>query len=176
MKSLVLRRAAIIALVSAVAMLPIAAGALYVLQKYTWGKERLAQIAPGMRVFGTRDATNRAPRGSQEGLRVACAICLSRYDGRDSNGQYGSAKVRDLLTSAGLQVISSQVLPLKKTRALTECHWSCALRVSFGLQSALSVLSSQQPVIVINELDVQVLGGLQTLTPNCLRGYPLNSH
>lgn len=167
MKSLVLRRAAIIALVSAVAMLPIAAGALYVLQKYTWGKERLAQIAPRhARLLGLETQRTELQEARKRAFELRAQYVYPATTDETQMGNMAQQKVRDLLTSAGLQVISSQVLPSKEDKGFDRVP--LVLRAEgelLGLQSALSVLSSQQPVIVINELDVQVLGGLANLNP-----------
>ena len=167
MKSLALRRFAIAALVVAVALLPVVGGAWYVRNKHAWGQDRLAQIEPRYaRLLGLE-----SQRSELEAARLRATELRTQYvypaasDGTQTGNQ-AQQKVRDLFSSAGLQVITSQVLPPKEEKGFDRIP--LVLRAEgemLGLQSALAVLGAQQPIIVINELDVQVLGGLANINP-----------
>ncbi len=167
MNSLALRRFAITALVLAVALLPVVGGAWYVRNKHAWGQDRLAQIEPRYaRLLGLE-----SQRSELEAARLRATELRTQYvypaasDGTQTGNQ-AQQKVRDLFSSAGLQVITSQVLPPKEEKGFDRIP--LVLRAEgemLGLQSALAVLGAQQPIIVINELDVQVLGGLANINP-----------
>ena len=167
MNTLAVRRTALVVLLLAFVLLPVIGGAVYVRTKHAWGKERLAQMDPRYaRLLGLE-----SQRGELEAARQRATELRAQYvypaalDGTQTGNQ-AQQKVRDLFSSAGLQVITSQVLPPKEEKGFDRIP--LVLRAEgelLGLQSALAVLGAQQPVIVINELDVQVLGGLANINP-----------
>lgn len=72
-------------------------------------------------------------------------------------GNAAQERIRNIFTSAGLQVISSQVLPAKEEKGFDRIPLTVRAEGELlALQSALAVLSSQMPIIVINEVEVQV--------------------
>lgn len=167
MNTLVVRRAALVALILAVALLPVAGGALYVLRKHIWGEERLAQIEPRhARLLGLESQRVELEDARQRAAELRTHYIYPAASDGTQTGNQAQQKVRDLFSSAGLQVITSQVLPPKEEKGFDRIP--LVLRAEgelLGLQSALAVLGAQQPVIVINELDVQVLGGLANINP-----------
>ena len=81
------------------------------------------------------------------------------YPATQDAAQAGNAaqqKVRDILASAGLQVLSSQVLPAKEDKGLDRI--ALTLRTegdAVALLGALAALRSQTPVVVVSEMEVQ---------------------
>ena len=167
MNTLAVRRTAFVALILAVALLPVVGGALYVLRKHTWGEERLAQIEPRhARMLGLESQRAELEAALQRATELRTQYVYPVASDGAQTGNQAQQKVRDLFSSAGLQVITSQVLPPKEEKGFDRIP--LVLRAEgelLGLQSALAVLGAQQPVIVINELDVQVLGGLANINP-----------
>lgn len=167
MNTLAVRRMALVALVLAVALLPVVGGAWYVRSKHTWGKERLAQIEPRhARLLGLESQRAELEAARQQATELRTQYVYPVTADETQTGNQAQQKVRDLLSSAGLQVVTSQVLPAKEEKGFDRIP--LVLRAEgelLGLQSALSVLSMQQPVIVINELDVQVQGALMNINP-----------
>lgn len=139
----------------------------YMAQKHQWAQERLDELRPRYaRLLGL------------EVQRADIAATLARADAaraqytypatQDANqaGNSAQQRIRDIFTSAGLQVNSSQVLPPKDEKGFDRIP--VVVRVEgemLAVQSALAVLSSQTPVIVINDLDVQLPGGLANASP-----------
>lgn len=165
MNKTALRRAALLALTLAVVLLPVAGGAWYVARKHAWGAERLAQLEPRYaRLLGleSQRADIEAARQRASGLHTQYIYPASQDS--TQTGNQAQQKVRDIFSAAGLQVISSQVLPPKEEKGFDRIPLVVRAEGEIlGVQSALAVLGSQQPIIVINELDIQVQGGLANL-------------
>lgn len=156
------RHSVVLVITVMILLLPLALLGYYTVQKHQWAKERLAELEPrysrllGLEAQGTELADVLA--------RAQAARVKYVYSAAQDATQAGNAaqqQVRDIFSSAGLQVISSQVLPPKAEKGFdriplavrTEGEW-------LAVQSALAVLSSQVPIIIIDELDLQVQGGL----------------
>lgn len=156
------RDSVVLAITVMVFLLPLALLSYYMVQKHQLVQSRLAELEPrysrllGLEAQGTEMADVLA--------RAQAARVKYVYPASQDVNQAGNAaqqRVRDIFSSAGLQVISSQVLPPKVEKGFdriplavrTEGEW-------LAVQSALAVLSSQVPIIVIDELDLQVQGGL----------------
>ncbi|KJA11984.1 general secretion pathway protein GspM [Acidovorax temperans] len=81
-------------------------------------------------------------------------------------GNAAQQRIREILTAAGLQISSSQALPSKPEKSFERIPLSVRAEGDLlALESALAVLSAQLPLILIQELDVQVIGGLQQSLP-----------
>lgn len=81
-------------------------------------------------------------------------------------GNAAQQRIREIFSTAGLQISSSQVLPSKVDRGFERIPLTVRADGDLlALQSAVAVLSSQLPIILINEMDVQLVGGLQNVQP-----------
>ena len=167
MKTLVLRRSALLACIAMVMLVPVAMGGWYVMGKHVRAQEMLAQLEPRhARLLGLE-----SQRADLETVRQRAAALREQYvypatGDEAQTGNQVQQKVRDTLTSAGLQVISSQVLPAKEEKGFDRIRMVVNTEGEIlGVQSALAVLSSQQPVIIIDELNVNVVGALANNSP-----------
>ena len=157
----------IIAGTLAVLLLPVAWGGYFVFQKHQWAQARLAELEPRYsRLLGleaqSADLSGALTRAQAARVRY---IYPATQDATIA-GNAAQQRIRDIFSSAGLQVISSQVLAPKEEKGFDRIP--LAVRAEgdlLALQSALSVLSSQAPIIVMDELDVQVQGGLGNVNP-----------
>ena len=92
------------------------------------------------------------------------------YPASQDAAQAGNAaqqRIREIFSAAGLQISSSQVLPSKTEKGFERIPLT--VRADGDLlaaQSALAVLSSQLPLILISDMDVQLVGGLQNVQPS----------
>lgn len=76
-------------------------------------------------------------------------------------GNLVQQRLRDLLTQAGLQVRSSQVLTATQEHGLDRIGLSLGLDGDLAsLHRALGVLAIQTPVVLVDELDIRVQGAL----------------
>ncbi len=165
MNPIALRRVTLLALALAVVLLPVAAGAWYVLHKHAWGQERLAQLEPRYaRLLGLEAQRPELQAALQRASALRSQYAYPAAQDEAQTGNQAQQKVRDIFSGAGLQVISSQVLPAKEEKGFDRIPLVVRAEGEIlAVQSALAVLGSQQPIIVINELDIQVQGGLANL-------------
>lgn len=76
-------------------------------------------------------------------------------------GNDAQQRLRNIFSQARLDVVSSQVLPPKSEKTFDRVPLSLRLEGDLiGLQSALSVLPSQNPVLLIDSVNVQTLGAV----------------
>lgn len=161
------RRALLVALTLAVALLPLAAGAWYVLRKHAWAQEQLAQLAPRYaRLAGMEQQRGPLQAASQQATHVYGQYVYPVVQDETQTGNQVQQKVRDIFSAAGLQVISSQVLPAKEDHGFDRIALSLRAEGELlAVQSALAVLGNQQPVIFLEDLNIQVQGALANLNP-----------
>jgi general secretion pathway protein M len=161
------RRAAFLIFICVLGLAPVIAGGWYVCRKHLWGVERLAQIEPRhARLLGLelQRADIEAAKLKASELRRQFVYPAAQDDAQ--TGNQAQQKVRDIFSSAGLQVLSSQVLPSKEEKGFDRIPLVVrAEGEMLAVQSALAVLGNQQPIIVIGEIDIQVQGGLANLNP-----------
>lgn len=150
-----------------VLLLPFILLGWYVADKHLWAQARLEELTPRhARLLGLE-----VQRADIAAVLVQAEAARSQYTypaAQDANqaGNAAQQRIRDIFSSSGLQVISSQVLPPKDEKNLDRIPITVrAEGEMLAVQSALAVLSSQVPVIVINELDVQLHGGLSNTNP-----------
>lgn len=162
-----LRDGAILAATVLAALLPIAGLAYFVVDKHQWAQDKLAELEPRYaRLLGME-----AQKADMGALILRAKEAREKFvypSTQDStlSGNAAQQKVRDILAGAGLQISSSQVLAAKPEKGYDRIPLSVRAEGDMtALQNALAVLSTQLPVIVVNELDVQVLGGLGNVHP-----------
>lgn len=159
MKRLTAPALLLLALIAAALML-IAGGAAYVLQKHRWAEARLAEIGPRHARLQGLQASAGELRAANAGAQQLLAQYL--YGAELDASQVGNdaqQRIRDLLSAAGLQIVSSQVLPASSQAGVDKI--ALAVRAEgelLALQSALAVLSGQSPAIIVDGLKVQTSG------------------
>lgn len=145
---------------AAVVLLPLAMGAAYIWQKHQWGQAEMDRITPRYaRLSGLEQSASKLDSRLEE-----VAQQLSRYvypaDGDATQaGNDAQQRLRAVLSSAGLSVVSSQVLPGKVDQGFDRIGLS--VRVDgelLHLQSALAVIPSLTPIILIDSINIQAVG------------------
>lgn len=161
----VLRRNALMVLILSMALVPLVAGGWYVVHKYTWASERMAQIEPRYaRLLGLEMQRGELQAASQRAASLRAQYIYPVAQDEAQSGNLAQQKVRDIFSAAGLQILSSQVLPAKEDKGFDRIPLLVRAEGEvLALHSALAVLGNQQPIILLNELDVQVQGGLANL-------------
>lgn len=162
MKNLRSREIMVLAGTVIVLLLPFAWGGYFMAQKHQWAQSKLAELEPRYsRLLGLQ-----AHRSEMASVLAQAQAARVRYvypvsQDATQAGNAAQQRVRDIFSNAGLQVLSSQVLPPKVEKGFDRIPLTVHTEGEMlALQSALSVLSSQVPIIVINDLDVQLQGGL----------------
>ncbi|WP_298214156.1 type II secretion system protein GspM [Acidovorax sp.] len=157
-----LRRGVIVALCAVIVLLPLLWGGLFVWRKYVWVSDNLARIEPRhARLLGleSQGADLAGMLQRTQAMRAQFVYPASQDDAQ--TGNLAQQKVRSIFASAGLQVISSQVLPSKENKGFDRIPLSVRVEGEMlALQSALAVLGNQQPVIFMDDINIQLVGGL----------------
>ena len=144
-----------------IAIAPLVALGVYVYEKHQAASARLSQLEP-------RYARLRGLAAQEADL----TLLLDHT--RKASEQYiypasqdaAQQRIREILTAAGLQISSSQVLPAKPEKGFERIPLSFRAEGELlALESALAVLSTQLPLILIQDMEVQPIGGLQTFPP-----------
>lgn len=145
-----------------VLLAPLALLGAYVGQKHQWAEQRLAELEPRhSRLLGLQ-----AQKAEVDAALLQANALRSHYvypSDQDAaqTGNAAQQRVRDIFSSAGLQILSSQVLPAKPEKGFDRIP--LLVRVEgdmLAMQSALAVLNSQSPIIVMDDLDIQLQGNL----------------
>lgn len=148
-------------------LLPFVATGWYVAHKHQWAHSRLEEVEPRYaRLLGLD-----AQRPDIAAVRAQADAARAQYTypaSQDANqsGNAAQQRIRDIFSSAGLQVISSQVMPPKEEKGFDRIPITVRTEGEMlAVHSALAVLSSQMPVIIINELEILLPGGLSNANP-----------
>ncbi len=148
-------------------LLPLVAGGIYVYNKHRWAKDLMAQLEPRYaRLVGLERQKEELDQARK---RIGQAQTQYVYPAAMDVSQAGNAAqqhVREIFGAAGMQISSSQVLQPKDDRGYDRI----ALKVQadgdlLALQGVLTVLGSQTPAIIIDGLQIQLIGGLSAVNP-----------
>lgn len=132
----------------------------YVYNKHQWASQRLNEFEPRYaRIAGLA----RNSEGLEQALTQSQAMqaWYLHPPGIDSTqtGNEAQQRIRSLLTSAGMTVVSSQVLPIKQEQGLERIP--LAVRADgdiVSLQAALAGLAEQKPALLVDDLQVTAHG------------------
>lgn len=143
----------------ALVLLPLLFGAGYVWRKHHWAQAELERIAPRYaRLAGLQEAPQLDERLAAARQRLAQYVYPADMDATQA-GNDVQQRVRAVFSAAGLTVVSSQVLPTKMEHGFERI--SLAVRVEgelVHLQSALAVLPSLSPAVLVDGMNAQVVG------------------
>ena len=168
MMNIKLRQNLILAASVVVMALPLILLGGYIVQKHQWAQARIAELEPRYaRLLGLE----------QQGSDIEAALARAQaaraqnlYPADQEAAQAGNAaqqRIRDIFPGAGLQISSSQVLPAKAEKGFDRIPVSVRAEGDLlALQSALMVLGSQVPIIVIDEMEIQVRSAPPNVEPH----------
>lgn len=159
--------AALLALLMAGLLALLAAAGIYVFQKHQWAQARLAELTPRYArlegLLASQSEIGQAQTGAQ--------ALLARYvhPAAPDPGQTGNAaqqRVRDLFSAAGVQIVSSQVLPAKADKGFDTVPLSVRGEGDLvAVQAALVALAGQTPAIFLQGMAVQTVGAVRADAP-----------
>ncbi|KQO23974.1 hypothetical protein ASF11_22240 [Acidovorax sp. Leaf76] len=144
------------------ALVPLIAGGIYVYQKHQWARDLVAQMEPRYaRLTGLElqkseieDVRKRVQQAQTEYVYPA-TMDVSQA------GNAAQQHVREIFAAAGMQISSSQVLQPKDEKGYDRISLKVQAEGELlALQSVLTVLGSQKPVIIIDGVVIQLIGGL----------------
>ena len=142
-------------------LIPLGFAAYWVFQKHQATKLRVLDMEPRhARLLGL-DAQRQELDAALLQVQQARRQYLSPA-GQDASqaGNEAQTRIRDVFSGAGLQISSSQVLPAKVDKGVDRIGLTVRAEGEWlALQTALIILPTLSPIVTINELEVQLLGG-----------------
>ena len=141
-------------------LLPLALGGAYVWRKHQWGQGEMDRVVPRYaRLTGLEQEAPRLDERLAEATRQLSQYVYPASVDATQAGNDAQQRVRSVLSAAGLTVVSSQVLPNKPEQGFDRIGLSVRVEGELlHLQSALAVIPSLTPVVLIDSINVQVMG------------------
>lgn len=167
MKKLRMREWALVVGSLLLVLVPLAVAGWYVFDKHRWAEDNMAKLEPRhARMLGLQAQGEEIASVLAKANQMRAQYIYPSTQDSNQTGNVAQQKVRDIFSAAGLQIRSSQVLPPKEEKGFDR------IPVTFrtdgdliAVQSALAVLSSQMPIMILDDLDIQVIGGLAVANP-----------
>ena len=156
---------AILVATALLVLLPVVVLGVYVAKKHMWAESMLSQMEPRFaRLKGLDLQRDDIDKALARAVRTRSEYIYPAAQDAVQTGNAVQQKVRELLTTAGLTVVSSQVLPPKEDGGFDRI--SLAVRAEgelLAVDSALSVLGEQLPVLLLTDVEVRNQGSLQVM-------------
>lgn len=157
MSSLFSREKLVLGATMAVVLLPLVAGGWYVLERHQVAQNQLTQLEPRYaRLLGLEAQQADIDVQLARATEARAKYVYPATQDANQTGNVAQQKIREIFAAAGLQIISTQVLPAKEEKGYDRIPM--VVRTDgelLALQSVLAVLSSQLPIVVIDSLDIQ---------------------
>lgn len=152
---------ALLLLLGVVFLLPILAAGSYVYAKHHWAQARMQELEPRYARLVGLDQQRDALAEATQRAHTMHSWYLHPLD-KDANqtGNEIQERVRSILSSAGMGIVSSQVLPAKQDKGLE--HIAIAVRADgdiTSLQGALMGLAEQKPALLVDDVHITAQGG-----------------
>jgi general secretion pathway protein M len=145
-------------------------GSTFVLDKYRAAQSHIAELEPRYaRLQGMRASRQELDESDAKAAALLTRFAYPSTQEVTQAGNDAQQRLRTIFAGAGLEVVSSQVLPAKTEKEFDRIPLS--VRVDgelLGLQSALVVLSSQTPAVMVEALTVQAIGAVRPDKPQRL--------
>ena len=151
--------AALLLILSALALGPVLIVGSYVYQKHQWANQRLSEFEPRYARLAGLDSNREALQQASDSASAMEGWYLHAA-ARDSNqtGNDAQQRVRNILSSAGMVIASSQVLPAKEEQGIERIPLTGRAEGDLvALQSALIGLAEQKPALLVDGMTVQVV-------------------
>ena len=160
------RKEVLILLCSALVLaLPLVVAGTYIAKKHVWAQARLLELEPRFaRLRGLDSQREEIDEVLARAIKIRSEYVYPASQDAAQTGNSVQQKIRDLLTAAGLTVVSSQVLPPKDEKGFDRIPLSVRAEGELlAVDSALTVLNEQLPVILLTDVEVRNQGTLQIM-------------
>lgn len=154
------KEAAFLLFLACLVALPLAGLGAYVYQKHHWALDRMAELEPRhARLRGLEaQQDNLAQAQANANAQLALYVIPSEQDA-NAAGNEAQQRIRSILSAAGLEISSSQVLPLKEEIHFDRIPLSVrAEGEQIAVLTGLAGLAEQKPAILIDAITVQGAG------------------
>lgn len=121
------------------------------------------------RLLGLKASVAELDRGTQEATALLAKHAYPAAQDANQAGNDAQQRVRALFASAGLDVVSIQVLPPKAEKSFDRIPLTVRLEGQLtNLQSAMLVLGTQTPTVFVDGFSVQAMGFVRAEIPQRL--------
>lgn len=146
-------------------LLPMVGLGVYVAQKHVWAQTRLNEFEPRFaRLRGLDLQRDEIDAALERALKIRTEYVYPAAQDVAQTGNAVQQKLRELLTTAGLTVVSSQVMPAKEEKGFDRIPLIVRAEGELlAVDSALSVLGEQLPVMLLGDVEVRNQGALQNM-------------
>ena len=153
-----------------VLLVPVLALGFFIAGKHQWAQERLAEIEPRhARLLGLEASRAELDQAQAQSRDLLAQYAYPSAQDATQVGNDAQRRLREIFTSAGLEIVSSQVLPPKQEKNLDRVALTLRLEGQLvPLQSALVVLSGQSPALLVDGFSVQTIGAVLADKPQRL--------
>ena len=143
-----------------VMLLPLLVLGLYISDKYASAQKELDRIEPRYaRLLGLRQSVDKIDEELKSMDERMSQFVYSKDMDATQAGNDAQQRVRSVLSTAGLTVVSSQVLPTKTEQGFERITLSVRAEGELiHLQAALAVLPSLTPVVLVDDINLRVVG------------------
>ena len=148
----------------------LAAAGYTIYGKHQMAARRMAELEPRhARLQGLQGSANALQQAQTQAQGMVAQYVYPAETDANQVGNAAQQRVRNLFTTAGLQIVSSQVMPAKAEKNYDRVP--LAVRAEgdlLALQGALVGLSGQTPAIVVRGMNVQTVGSVRADAPQRL--------
>ena len=151
-------------------VLPLALAGWYVVQKHRWAQDRLRELEPRYaRMLGMEVHTEDLEKARSEARGLLAQYTYPASRDVSQAGNDAQQRIRNTFSAAGLEIVSSQVLPAKSEKSFDRIPLSVRAEGELlGIQTALVGLSGQSPVILVDGFNIQTIGAVKADKPQRL--------
>ena len=137
----------------------------YIANKHHWAQSKLSELEPRYaRLKGLDMQREEIDQALERALRIRAEYVYPASQDVAQTGNAVQQKLRDLLTHAGLTVVSSQVLQAKEEKGFDRIPLTVRAEGELlAVDSALAVLVEQLPVMLLGDVEVRNQGNLQIM-------------
>lgn len=159
MKRLLDKQSTAVLLVLGLLVLVVTGAALYVVDKHRWAQARLAELEPRhARLVGLEAAAPELDRAEAQARATLAQLAYPASQEATQAGNNAQQRARAVLGRAGLEVLSSQVLPPRTDKQFDRIVVAVRLEGDLlALQSALVALASEAPAMFVESFSVQAM-------------------
>lgn len=170
MKRLFSRSAIALTLTLGTLLLVLVGIVLFILQQHQMAQSQLADLEPRYaRLLGLQASRTDLVRAETEASALLARYAYPSTQDVSQAGNDAQQRVRAVFSGAGLEIASSQVLPPKEDKFFDRIPLTVRMEGELvALQSALMVLSSQSPAIIVDGFTVQTIGFVKADIPQKL--------
>lgn len=157
----------------AVLLLPLLGLGGFVYYRHVWAQERLAELEPRYaRLVGLEQQKGRLEQAVAQASAIVDLYTYSANQDATQAGNDAQRRVRDVFAKAGLEVMSSQVLPAKQEKQFDRIPITVRFEGELSaVQAAMVALGSlPQPTILVEGFSMQTIGAVKAEVAQRLGG------